>query len=150
MDELDLPWLVNWAWGVPLIILNVTIHVLGLALISIRLSKDDAQGRRGEQCHRVAQALRLAAVTFLVTTLHAFEAMTWALTYRIVGALGNFKAAVLYSLGALTSFGHPNIFLDRDWQLLGALEALNGLLLMGLTTAFLYAVLRRLRPFQDL
>jgi hypothetical protein len=147
MDELDLPWLANWAWGVPLIVLNVVIHVSGLALISICLS--NVRGHC-ERWRHLAQALRLGMVTFLVTSLHAFEAITWALTYRIVGALGNFKAAVLYSLGALTSFGHANIFLDQNWQLLGALEALNGLLLMGLTTAFLYAVLMRLRPFQGL
>jgi hypothetical protein len=34
------------------------------------------------------------------------------------------------------------VLLKPHWQLMGALEALNGTLLFGLTTAFLFAVIR--------
>ena len=44
---------------------------------------------------------------------------------------------MLYSLSAMTSYGHASLFLEDRWQLMGALEALNGALLFGLTTAFL-------------
>jgi hypothetical protein len=27
-------WDINWAWGLPLIVLTVVIHVLGLSMIS--------------------------------------------------------------------------------------------------------------------
>ncbi len=47
---------------------------------------------------------------------------------------------MLYSLSAMTSYGHANIYLEPDWQLMGALEALNGMMLFGLTTAFLFSV----------
>jgi hypothetical protein len=50
---------------------------------------------------------------------------------------------VLYSLNAITSYGHENLHLEDRWHLMGALEALNGWLLFGLTTAFLFAVLQR-------
>jgi AcrR family transcriptional regulator len=36
------------------------------------------------------------------------------------------------------SYGHATLFLEGQWQLMGALEALNGMLLFGLTTAFLF------------
>ena len=49
---------------------------------------------------------------------------------------------MLYSLGAMTSYGHENLHLKDQWQLMGALEALNGMLLFGLTTAFLFAMIR--------
>jgi len=49
---------------------------------------------------------------------------------------------MLYSIGAMTTFGHANLHLSDRWQMLGALEALNGMLLFGLTTAFLYATIR--------
>jgi hypothetical protein len=42
----------------------------------------------------------------------------------------------------MTSYGHANIFLAEHWQLMGAIEALNGMLLFGLSTAFLFTVLR--------
>ena len=48
---------------------------------------------------------------------------------------------MLYSLGAMTSYGHAEVYLAERWQLLGATEAVNGLILFGLTTAFLYAAI---------
>jgi hypothetical protein len=44
--------------------------------------------------------------------------------------------AMLYSLSAMTAYGHANIYLLQHWQFSGALEALNGMILFGLTTAF--------------
>ena len=56
------------------------------------------------------------------------------------------KSAMLYSLSAMTSYGHANLFLEEQWQLMGALEALNGMLLFGLTTAFLFATIQKVWP----
>ena len=53
---------------------------------------------------------------------------------------------MLYSLSAMTSYGHANLFLKDRWQLMGALEALNGMLLFGLTTAFLFGMIQRVWP----
>jgi hypothetical protein len=50
---------------------------------------------------------------------------------------------MLYSISAMTSFGHAGIYLDPHWQMMGALEALNGMMLFGLTTAFLFCQWRR-------
>jgi hypothetical protein len=46
----------------------------------------------------------------------------------------------------MTTFGHAEIFLATHWRLMGALEALNGVMLFGLTTAFLFAVIQRHWP----
>ena len=43
---------------------------------------------------------------------------------------------------ALTSYGHANLYLKDQWQLTGTLDALNGMLLFGLTTASLFAMIR--------
>jgi hypothetical protein len=43
----------------------------------------------------------------------------------------------------MTSYGHTNLSLEGHWQFMGALEALNGWLLFGLTTAFLVAVIHK-------
>ena len=142
-------WLMNWALGLPLIVINVIIHIMGLALISTWLARTVERSLHIRHARRLAQATRLGLVISLVTVLHGLEAAVWAIAFVLLGALPDLKHAMLYSLGALTSFGHAQIFLTETWQLLGALEALNGLLLMGLTTAFLYSVLLQLRPFQQ-
>ena len=46
----------------------------------------------------------------------------------------------------MTTYGHDNLALPYHCRLLGALEALNGVLLFGLTTAFLFAVAQRVWP----
>jgi hypothetical protein len=51
---------------------------------------------------------------------------------------------MLYSLSALTTYGHASALLSDHWKMLGALEALNGVMLFGLTTAFLFAMIQGL------
>jgi hypothetical protein len=53
---------------------------------------------------------------------------------------------MLYSLSAMTAYGHANLYLQAHWQLMGALEAVNGMLLFGLTTAFLFAMIQGVWP----
>jgi hypothetical protein len=84
----------------------------------------------------------IGGAALLATMLHGLEAGLWAAAYRGLGALPDNKSAMLYSLSAMTSYGHANLYLKDQWQLMGALEALNGWLLFGLTTAFLFAMIR--------
>ena len=53
-----------------------------------------------------------------------------------------YKSTMLYSLSVMTSYGYPNLFLETQWQMMGALESLNGVLLFGLITAFPFAMTR--------
>ncbi|HKM63425.1 MAG TPA: hypothetical protein VJY39_13145 [Acidisphaera sp.] len=78
----------------------------------------------------------------LVIMLHAVEATAWAGAYVGLGALPEMKSAMLYSLEAMTTYGHAAIDLAPHWRLMGALEALNGMILFGLTTAFLFSVIQ--------
>jgi hypothetical protein len=82
------------------------------------------------------------------TFLHAVEAGVWAVAYRILGALPDSKSAMLYSLSAITTYGHSELFLAEHWRLMGALEALNGIMLFGLTTAFMYGMIQRVWPIE--
>jgi hypothetical protein len=143
-----LSWDSNWAWSLPLIVLNVILHVIGLGFINA--SVIEALGHRKDSRHfLVAFTLVMGATTIAATVLHTLEAATWAAAYRALGALPDSKSAMLYSLGAMTTFGHANIFLAAHWQLMGALEALNGMLLFGLTTAFLYGMIQMVWPIES-
>ena len=89
----------------------------------------------------------LVALAALATTLYlALEAAAWAVLYQWVGALPTWRDATLYSLSAMTAYGHADVYLEDRWRLLGAIEAVNGLILFGLTTAFLYAAIHEVWP----
>jgi hypothetical protein len=95
--------------------------------------------------HLVAM-LVMGATVLSATVLHGIEGTIWAVAFRLLGALHDNKLAMLYSLSAITAYGHENLFLAPHWQLMGALEALNGLILFGLTTAFLFTVIQKVWP----
>jgi hypothetical protein len=87
-------------------------------------------------------ALLIVVTVLLLTVLHAVEAGAWARAYVALGARPDVASAMLYSLSAMTTYGHADVFLATHWQLMGAIEAPNGMMLFGLSTAFLFAVLR--------
>lgn len=137
-----LSWHADWAWSLPLIVANVVIHVVGLGMINVGFVEVVVGGAVNRR-HYAASFVVLIGVAALVTILHAFEATVWAVAYRLLGALPDNRSAMLYSLSAITSYGHAPIFLDSDWQMMGALEALNGMMLFGLTTAFLFKMIQQ-------
>jgi hypothetical protein len=135
-------WFFNWMWSLPLIVVTIVIHVVGLGLINDRVVhplSGIAQRRRFAASFIVI----MAVVAWLVTVLHAIEGFAWAFAYQALGAAPDMSAAVLYSFSAMTAYGHASVLLDQHWQLMGALEALNGLMLFGLTTAFMFAMIGR-------
>jgi hypothetical protein len=142
IGEADIaPWGASWAWGLPLILLSVVIHVFGLAIINdrvVRILQRTARRRSFIPLFAVV----MAAAVLLATALHGIEAVAWAGAYRLLGALPDGKSAMLYSLNAMTTYGHESVSLAQHWQMMGALEALNGMLLFGLTTAFLFAMIQ--------
>jgi hypothetical protein len=106
-------------------------------------------GRLGQREGSIATSfpnlpLVIGSTALLATVLHGIESAIWAAAYRVLGALPDNRFATLYSLSAMTTYGHSNRYLKDQWQLMGALEALNGMLLFGLTTAFLFAMIQSL------
>jgi MFS superfamily sulfate permease-like transporter len=145
ITDLSAPWHADWIWGCPLIVATVIIHVFGLGFISqkaILIHNNSWRHRRPTAEYAVA----IGATTLLATILHGIEAGIWASAYMAIGALPDSKSAMLYSLGALTTYGHQSVFLEEHWRLLGAIEALNGWLLFGLSTAFLFWLIQEVTP----
>lgn len=132
-------WSHDWLWGLPLIVLTVVAHGFGLIgirdLVFVRL-----RGKLNAP-RSIAFTVVVSATVLLLTTLHALEAGGWAAAYVLLGASPDPRNAMLYSLSAMTTYGHASIFLAERWRLMGAIEALNGMMLFGLTTAFLFSAL---------
>ena len=139
-------WRHDWLWGCPLIVATVTIHVLGLGFISQRAIRIFGNTTAKYRHRRVSFVWIMGLTTLSATVLHGIESYIWALTYYLLGALPDMKNATLYSLGAITTYGHPNLHLEERWQLMGAIEALNGWLLFGLSSAFLFWLIQEVSP----
>ena len=92
--------------------------------------------------------LGLTATSRFVVFVAVAALAAWAGLFLWLGALPDWHDAMLYSLSAITSYGHAQVFLADRWGLLGPIEAVNGLILFGLTTAFLYAAIHQVWPLR--
>jgi MFS superfamily sulfate permease-like transporter len=135
-------WGADWAWGLPLIVLTVVIHVLGIGFTYQR-AVEVFRRKMNRRHHTALFAVVMSTMVLLATVLHGVEAGAWAAFYQFLGAQPDFKTAMLYSLGAMTTYGHSTLFLEGHWQLMGTIEALSGWLLFGLTAAFLFATIQK-------
>jgi hypothetical protein len=138
-------WTADWAWSLPLILLTVVIHVFGLGLINERVVRRLSRSMDRRRLIPLF-ALVMGVAVLLMTALHGIEGAAWGAAYVFLGAVPDAKAAMLYSLNAMTTYGHESVSLSPPWQMMGALEALNGMLLFGLTTAFLFAMIQEVWP----
>jgi hypothetical protein len=136
------PWRSDWLWSLPLIVVTIVFHSYALGLLS--------QGwlyllehRKHKRMPRTLSVFVVGGSSLCATCLHGFEAAMWAVAYCLLGALGDRKDAMLYSISVMTTVGGSNLRLGPSWELMGSLEALNGWILFGLTAAFLFAIIQK-------
>lgn len=75
---------------------------------------------------------------------HLIEIALWALLFMMCGEFPEFAIAFDHSAVNYTSLGSGNVLMTPPWRLLGPLEAANGLLMFGVSTAMIFAVIQRL------
>ena len=143
-------WVGDWLWGLLLVTVSLVVHASGLALIGVSLAKSFGWLTEPTRPRREPFLLFPAVIgvtALLLAILHGLEASLWAAAYVWLGASPDFTHAVFFSLQMITTLGADVVFIDTRWKLMGPLEAMSGMLLFGLSTAFLLAVLQRAWPF---
>jgi len=91
------------------------------------------------------KSVALMMIVSLVTAAaHLIEIALWAAVLLMCGEVASFHHAFYCSAQNYTALGYGDIHLSERWQLLGPLEAVNGLLLFGLSTAIMFSVLSNL------
>ena len=81
----------------------------------------------------------------IVILLHLFETTTWAFYYYFQGLFPDFETSLYFSFTCYTTMGFGDVVLPERWRILGGVEGFSGVLLCGLSTAFLFVVLSTLR-----
>jgi hypothetical protein len=77
---------------------------------------------------------------------HTVEVWIWAISLLFLGAVSNVSDAVYFSLVTYTTVGYGDVVLDPEHRVFGAMAAVTGMLVFGLRTAFLVAILTRHFP----
>jgi hypothetical protein len=114
-------WSADWAWGLPLIVSTVILHAYSLGLLNTEVNaRLNKTGRLGLGRPLSAPSFLIGGTALSLTLLHGVEGAVWATAYRLLGASRDFKSAILYSLNALTSYGHEELHLAPHWKMMGA------------------------------
>ena len=136
----------NWAWGLSLIALTIVVHATGIVFMAfMTLSiRSRIEARSSLRLHHLLVAVigLMGLVGLLLAVLHGLEAALWAAAYWWLGALNSPTDAILYSVDSLSTRGASGLTIERHWQMMGALEATDGMLLFGISTAFIFSAMQ--------
>jgi hypothetical protein len=120
---------------------TLMIHGVVVHAIVVNLRRDLRRGVLGMRTW--VNLTFIIAVTLLALAGHLAEIVLWALALDLSGAVPDIGAAIFSSAGSYTTSG-SDIPLPPGWKLLGPLEAVDGMLMFGVSTAFIFAVVNRL------
>jgi len=93
---------------------------------------------------RVMLLLRLFVAIVL---LHLIQIGLWASVFWQAGELPTLETAVYLSFATYTTIGFGDVVLGPGWRVLTGVEGLTGLLLVGWSTAFAFAVVNRMYEY---
>jgi len=121
-----------------LMALCVAIHATGVSWAMQRLR------RRRRAPLRFATITRLFVfVSVWIVLLHLAEIALWAGFYVWRNAMPDLPSALYFSAVTYTTTGYGDLVLSEGWRLLGAVEALTGILMCGWSTGFFFAIVNR-------
>jgi len=138
------------AIGAGMTFCTIVIHALALITIVHFVRHERRDGHAGV---RFGRDVIIAAVTVLLAlAAHLIEIAAWAVVFTLCGEFTHFAAAFYHSAVNYTSLGYGDIVMSASWKLLGPLETADGMLMFGVSTAMLFAVILRLLQtrFRDL
>ena len=119
--------------------LCVVIHATGVT-VALRHARGHALGRP-----RASRWIWLfVQIAGLIVLLHLLEIATWAAVFLWNGAMPDWQSSFYFSAVTYTTTGYGDLLLPREWRLVGAIEALTGILMCGWSTGFFFAVVSRL------
>jgi hypothetical protein len=131
--------------GVGVTALTVAIHALGTTSWAYFLLGRRSASRWSPNWWLSFRVVSSTVVVLLV--LHIVEVAAWAVTYLAlpgVRELETFEEAAYFSIVTFTTVGYGDITLSGSWRLLSGIEAMNGILLFGWSTALLMTIVHRL------
>ena len=128
--------------GSLLVSITTIVHAL-CTLAALRVLHLMRADNRAPKSHstRVGLIVALVLMLFLAALL---EAGVWAAAYVEVGAIAEPESALYFSTVTYTTLGYGDVVLGEEWRLLGSLQAANGVMMFGWTTALVVAFVHRL------
>ena len=128
--------------GTGAVLCTIFIHALALIATVNFVRHERRLGRAG-----ISFWIDVAIVGLVMSfglVAHLIEIALWAVLFVICGEFPEFGTAYYHSAVNYSTLGYGDLIMTPAWRLLGPLEAANGMLLFGVSTAMIFAVIQRL------
>ena len=138
------------AVGSVAVLCTIFIHALAIGATVNFFRYERKRGRPGTG---VLIDLTIVVLTISIAFVaHLVEIALWAVLFEICGEFKEFATAYYHSAVNYSTLGYGDVIMSRSWKLLGPLEAADGALMFGVSTAMVFAVIQRviLTRFADL
>ncbi|GGZ92662.1 potassium channel family protein [Algibacter mikhailovii] len=133
----------NITIGVIIIGITILIHGYGTFYWVKILAKNFQDNQKHFLNTKITWFLIYTAIYLLA--LNFIEAIIWGVTYYILPGISEFESlekAIYFSLVTFTTLGYGEITISSNNRILAGLEAMDGVLLLGWTTAIMFSVLQ--------
>jgi hypothetical protein len=142
--------LIPLAVGACAVLCTIIIHALAVGATVNFVRRESRLGRAGAGFW-IDLAIVVLAISFAFLA-HLIEIALWAVLFVICGEFQEFGIAYYHSAVNYTTLGYGDVIMTPSWKLLAPLEAADGALMFGVSTAMIFAVIVRLvkAKFEDL
>ena len=127
--------------AVALLAACVVVQSSGMLLLIFWLARIRDVLESPNVVRRMGLLLRLFV---LIVVLHLVQVVLWALVFWEARQLPTLETAVYFSITTYTTVGYGDVVLGPDWRVLAGIEGLTGIILVGWSTAFVFAVVHRM------
>ena len=138
--------ILNFLIGLPVMALCLLVQV-AVAFWSVRYAVREfaeVPAPRGF----LAKIRPLVVAMLVMMAGNLVQIAAWGMLFVVLGEFVELYEAVYHSAVNFTSLGYGDVVMSKQWKLLGPLEAVNGILMLGMTGAALMAILQQLIKVQ--
>jgi len=134
--------LMNLMIGLPTMLLCLVVQA-AIAFWSVRYYV--RQTLAATSPRKFVAGLRPLLIAMLAMVAGNFVQITlWGILFIWLGEFSELYEAVYHSAVNFASLGYGDIVMSKNWKLLGPLEAVNGVLMVGMSSAALMVILQQL------
>ena len=138
--------LINFFVGLPAMLLCLIVQAT-ISLWSVRHFVRQTETIEGAT--RFLQSIRPLLTAMLVMMFGSLVQISlWGALFVYLGEFDELYQAIYHSAVNFTSLGYGDVVMGAKWKLLGPLEAMNGVLMLGMSAAALMAILQEVIKLQ--
>ena len=142
MEEHQVAILTPLAMGAIAVLSTIFIHALALGATVNFFRHEKRLGRAGSG---LGVDLAILVLTISIAFVaHLVEIALWAILFVLCGEFRELGTSYYHSAVNYSTLGYGDLIMTSSWKLLGPMEAADGALMFGVSTAMIFAVTQRL------